>query len=230
VPWSRFWRKAPGAAASLASTDAVYESLIVSLGRQVLFYLHTHSGHRDRTRSSVPIRIKFKFDPDKAVEAILYVANRVKDPGFHRISKILYFADRQHLADYGRFICGDSYVAMKHGPVPSGAYDILKHVRGDGVVECPVPHAMESFGVEDEKLIVPYRNAVEDMFSNSERACLDAAIKQYGQMSFGKLADVSHDEAWLSADENDLMEVEQIAATLPDAEELLEHLRDPHPD
>lgn len=103
----------------------------------------------------MPTRIKFHFDPEKAVEVILYVASRVRDSGFHRVSKILYFADRDHLAMYGRFICGDSYVAMKNGPVPSGAYD---------------------------------------------------------------------------ADENDIIDVEQIAATLPDSVALLNHLANPHPD
>ena len=32
---------------------------------------------------------------------------------------------------YERFITGDYYVKMEQGPVPSGAYDIAKLVRGD---------------------------------------------------------------------------------------------------
>lgn len=176
-------------------------------------------------------RIKFHFDPDKAVEIILYVAGRVRDPGFHRVSKILYFADREHLAAYGRFICGDSYVAMKHGPVPSGAYDILKFVRGDEIAfPCSIPHAKDSFRVENGKLIVPYREANQEQLSESEKECLNAAIAKYGEMSFGKLTDISHDQAWQSADENDLIEVEQIVATLPDSKALLDHLSNPHPD
>ncbi len=177
----------------------------------------------------VSAKIRFKFDPDKAVEIILYIANRVGDPGFHRLSKILYFADRDHLAKYGRFICGDNYVAMKLGPVPSGFYDILKHVRGDDL-PCPVPHATESFRVEGDKYVVTYKDADLDLLSESERECLDEAIAKYGQMPFGVLTDASHDAAWDSADANDFIDVEQIAATLPDSEALLAHLRDPHPD
>lgn len=173
----------------------------------------------------MPIRIKFKFDPEKAVETVLYIANRVNDSGFHRISKILYFADRDHLAKYGRFICGDSYVAMKHGPVPSGTYDILKHVRGDGLL-CPVPHATESFSVEEGKKIVAFKDANPDALSQSEIECLDAAITKYGKMPFKKLTSLSHDKAWDSADENEFIEIEQIISTLPDAEELLEQLVD----
>ncbi len=176
----------------------------------------------------MPTRIRFKFDPEKAVEVILYVANRVNDPGFHRISKLLYFADREHLAKYGRFISGDSYVAMKHGPVPSGTYDILKCVRGDGLT-CPVPHASESFRV-DAPRVLPLRDADMSLLSESEKECLDAAIAKYGNMTFGELTNASHDKTWESADENEFILVEQIVATLPDAEELLRHLSNPHPD
>ena len=172
---------------------------------------------------------RFKFNPEKAIEVILYIANRVSDPGFHRLSKILYFADREHLSEYGRFICGDNYVAMKHGPVPSGTYDILKYVRGDGI-NCNVPEAMEAFKVNNNKNINANRDANLEVLSESEIECLNNAIKNYGTMSFGKLTEVSHDAAWNSADDNDFIEIEQIAATLPDAENLLEHLKNPYPD
>ncbi len=118
---------------------------------------------------------------------------------------------------------------MKHGPVPSGTYDILKHVRGDGL-SCFVPHPKESFRIEDDKLVVPFRDANLDLLSDSERDSLDAAIATYGTMSFGQLTELSHDKAWDSADESEFIAVEQIVATLPDAEQLLEHLTNRHLD
>lgn len=178
---------------------------------------------------TVADRIRFKFDSTKAVEAILYIANRVKEPTFHRISKIFYFADRGHIANYGRFICGDDYVAMAHGPVPSGIYEILKHVRGDGL-PIDIKNVAELLQVKDGKTVIPARDAVRELLSESERECLDAAIKQYGSLSFTKLTEVSHDAAWKSADENDLIKVEEIVATLPNSKELLQHLTDPFPE
>jgi uncharacterized phage-associated protein len=73
----------------------------------------------------------FEFDIEKGIESVLYIIENGAQPTFHHISKVMYFADKEHLEKYGRFICGDSYVAMKHGPVPSGIYDLLKSVRGD---------------------------------------------------------------------------------------------------
>ena len=72
-----------------------------------------------------------QFNKVKTLNALLYVANRVQRKDFHKIFKIIYFADRQHLADWGSPITGDTYIAMEAGPVPSRLYDMLKIVRGD---------------------------------------------------------------------------------------------------
>jgi hypothetical protein len=40
--------------------------------------------------------------------------------------KLIFLADRYHLCRYGRLITNDSYVAMKHGPVPSATRDIVE--------------------------------------------------------------------------------------------------------
>ena len=170
--------------------------------------------------------ISFIFDPKTAIEAILYIAHRVNDPTFHRISKIMYFADKTHLARYGRFICGDHYVAMKHGPVPGGLYDILKDVRyhrSSSIVD----KAHKAFTVEqtDRKPYVkPAREADLAYFSESDLECLDEAIERYGTLSFKQLTTQSHDQAWDSADENDLIEIEQIISTFDNPAGLLEHL------
>jgi len=170
-----------------------------------------------------------RFDPRKGIEAILYVASLVKDPTFHRVSKVLYFADKYHLAHYGALICGDDYVAMKHGPVPSGIYDILKAVRGDGDIGMGEA-AAQSFAVEDGKRVRPRRDPNLEEFSESDREALDAAIAEYGPLSFNELTERSHDSAWHAADENDLMNVEEIARATPNSERLVAYVRDVFPE
>lgn len=71
------------------------------------------------------------FNFEKSMQVILYISNRLKRTDFHKIFKILYFADQAHLSEYGRPISGDVYIAMKDGPVPTKIYDIFKAVRGD---------------------------------------------------------------------------------------------------
>jgi uncharacterized phage-associated protein len=183
----------------------------------------------------------FLFDPEKAVETILYIANKVQGADFHRISKLMYFADKIRLEEAGRFICGDSYMAMKHGPVPCKTYDILKSMRGDGL--SVIESAKISFTVFDTNIVKPLREADLDYFSDSDLECLDKVISrqkflraktfawksEYGELSFWKLTELSHDSAWQSADENDCIEIEQIVGTIANAELLLEHLKDRFP-
>jgi uncharacterized phage-associated protein len=165
----------------------------------------------------------FKFDPDKALQVILWIANRVKNANFHTISKVAYFADRNHLQKYGRLISGDNYVAMKHGPVPSGIYDMLKALRGDGYSPLEA-QAKEAFEVVGPYTVVPKRAADPDLFSESDIECLNWAVKNFGRKSFDELTKASHDNAWDKTGANDLIDIVAIIKSLPNGKELLEHL------
>ncbi len=175
------------------------------------------------------MRYPYPFDPVKALHAIVYVADRVQNPTLHSISKVLYFADRVHLGKYGRFILGDSYVAMRNGPVPSHVYDYMKDVRDDRSARSDVDPS-EFFSVVGRFRVQSVRKADTGFFSDSEISCLDDSILSYGSLSFAELTDLSHDKAWRSADENDFIDVEKIVVTLPDSDALLEHLNNPCPD
>lgn len=169
------------------------------------------------------------FDRPKALEVILYIAQRVQDAGFHKLSKILYFADRQHLQEFGRFICGDRYIAMQHGPVPSGIYDILKAIRNGSEWHPDYNELQLGLEVFHNYKLRPRRDANLDHLSESDRQCLDASIAKHDAMSFGQLTTLSHDEAYESADFNDEINIEVIARTLAGGDEIVQHLRNPHP-
>ena len=170
------------------------------------------------------------FDLRTAIEAILYLTERSQDPTFHHLSKLLYFADRLHLARYGRFICGDDYIAMRHGPVPSHIYDMLKAARdGREYTYIHLPDVQESFTVEGGYRVHPLRSSNIEWLSDSELECLDQSICEYDKYSFPELTKLSHDDAWLSADENDAISVEAIVQSIGNPNHLLEHLQDPHP-
>jgi uncharacterized phage-associated protein len=171
--------------------------------------------------------LTFDFDREKAIEAILYIAHNIPDPSYHSINKILYFADKTSLERYGRLICGDTYYAMKHGPVPGNTYDLMKEA----------PAGVDfSFRVENGRDIVPSRKPDLDELSDSDIECLDLIIHLYGNVPFWKRTEDSHDEAWRQAWESrgerssNVMTVESIVSLLDDAEELLEHLRTRHND
>lgn len=170
-----------------------------------------------------------RFDRERALELILYVANRLRYPTFHSVSKVLYFADREHLSRYGSLLSGDSYAAMRHGPVPSEIYNLLKAAAGRQEPLIPAQFyelVSQALRVEGKHRVRPLRQANPDLLSESQRECLDASIKTNGRLSFERLTAKSHDAAWKSADENDFIDVKAIAKTLPNAKEILAYLEE----
>lgn len=171
--------------------------------------------------------IEFKFDPQKAVEVIIYIAQRIPQPTFLSVAKLMYFADKTSLELYGRFISGDTYCAMKNGPVPSSSYDIMKEAR-----------TTDHFGfqVEHECYINPKRDADLDEFSDSDQKCLDRIIELYGKYPNWRLIEISHDAAWTSTWEqagqvgSTPIPVERIINTLDEADDLLDYLHNQHSD
>ena len=177
------------------------------------------------TMAVTPIR----FDPERALELVLYVANELRYPTLHSVSKVLYFADKEHLSRYGSLLSGDNYVAMRHGPVPSAIYNLLKAAAGRQEPLIPAVFyelVGESLKIEGGRRVQPQRQANLELLSASQRECLDASIKANGRLSFVRLTAKSHDAAWKSAEEDDLIEVRAIAKTLPNAKQVLAYLED----
>lgn len=166
--------------------------------------------------------MKHKFHVEKAIEVILYIASQCTN--IYNILKVIYFADKEHLTRYGRLIYEDSYVAMSHGPVPSGAYDLVKYARGESLWDSNLPFDI-GFSVEGHHLI-PCRKANIDLLSESDVECLDIAIQKYGTLSFNQLKRISHaEEAYQSADQDDFIPLEAIIQSLPDSDMLLDYVQ-----
>ncbi|MBI4006291.1 MAG: SocA family protein [Gammaproteobacteria bacterium] len=168
------------------------------------------------------------FDPEKAVEVILYIAPKIGGDMYNTL-KILYLAEKQHLSDYGSLILGDWYIAMEYGPVASNSYDILKFVRGDKEYDAGAPHARESFQIKDN-VITSKRDADLSLLSRSDRKCLDLTIKEHGHKEFDELRQLTHDAAYDAAGLNGSMDLHAIAATLTNGAEVNQYLSDPYPD
>ena len=172
------------------------------------------------------VMIKNTFDPEKAVEAILYIASKTPIPDPKFICKILYFADRLHLEQFGRLIIGDSYIAMANGPAPYAIHYLLNSMILDiNVGNTDIAKAV--FDIErcgDLCLVKAKREAILDVFSSSDLYCLDDAISMYGKMNFNDLCSVSQDKNWQSADQNGNISIETMALNCKDGELLLQYL------
>lgn len=166
--------------------------------------------------------VSTRFDPSKARAAILYISQRLqskspeKRADLYKTLKTLYFAERKHLAKYGRSITNDFYVAMEHGPVPSKTYDMIKLVRGDLFVRDnrEKERLSKMFAVENKWDIIPLQDADEDEFSESDIECLEEAIKKTAPLSFKELKGISHDVAYKRASDKgeEVLAFEDMAA------------------
>ena len=168
--------------------------------------------------------IQYKFDRSKAIASILYVANILNRVDFHKLSKILYFAERKHLARFGRPITGDWYIAMRNGPVPSNIYDYLKIVKGE------TSNKDESlktyFEVEGAYFVTAKEQADKDELSETDLECLDESIKENRNLSFETLTNKSHDSAWKNAPGDEKIDFIEIAKAEGADQEMIEYIQD----
>lgn len=131
--------------------------------------------------------IEFKFNKQKAIEVILFFAN--KRPSIDEMSlyKFMFFADEEHLNRYGRTIFGGHYVAMPYGPVPSQVRDLL---RKENHTEF----------VTDDYMITAQRKPDLNYLSASDIEVMNLIYKKLKNYSARQLSDLSHQHrAWNKA-------------------------------
>jgi hypothetical protein len=172
-------------------------------------------------------------DYEAAVAALTYIAERIEEPTFHSVCKVLYGAEKRHLEE-ALPIVGDTYVAMQRGPVPSVLYDMLERLRDPRQSPSIDPRLVElvkrHLEVRGRYRLLVLSPADTEALSASSRKCLDAAVAEIGRMHFSERTRWSHDAAWEAAAENGVMTWQSIAMTLPNGEIIADHLRGPYPD
>jgi uncharacterized phage-associated protein len=168
--------------------------------------------------------IKFEFNTEKSINALLYISWKLGKADFHKVFKILYFADRGHLATYGRTITGDTYIKMAAGPVPSKTYDILKAVRGDSYFSKYAIIFTQRFIVEEKHYIKPLVEPDMDFLSVSDIEELDKSINTYKDKTFKELVNISHAFAWKNAADTSPISFEDMLKEVDEDEEFINYL------
>ncbi len=134
------------------------------------------------------------------LNSLLYVLGKFENNTLdsHKLSKILYFADQKHLSRYGKDITGDQYAAMKYGPVPSCAFDIIKCAKGEEKWNESIISASENFDVTDYN-VTGLSEPDMEWLSETDIMCLNESIEENRNLSFSQLTNKSHDLAWNAA-------------------------------
>lgn len=161
--------------------------------------------------SNKPIR--FRVDYEKCIEGIDLLAQEKPGITQYYVCKVFFFADKEHLLDWGRPISGDRFVAMEHGPVPSFIYDLLKDSAAEPDEIVDQLNARINI-LRDQNRLMVYSKGSNSFphLSGTDREYLLSALCTYGDMPFGKLRDLSHQdiayqEAWELSGSNNEMDI-----------------------
>ncbi len=166
------------------------------------------------------------FDIEKAKATALYIVSRIDNADLLRVFKILYFAEKEHLAQWGSLILKDTYIAMKNGPVPSTLYDLFKGVRGDGYTVAGADGFYKAFAVTGKYQVKAKEKPDLDYLSEADVYALDKSIEENGKLSFDQLSEKSHDLAWKNANINDEIDYTDMAKAGGASPDMLKYIAD----
>lgn len=137
------------------------------------------------------------------VEYILQQMGEAVD--YIHLFKVMYFAQEEHLAIYGVPMMYDTFVARKHGPVPSLTYKVLRVAEGktvDVTGELQAFAADLSLSQKEGHQVVALSDGVQcdmDELSRSNVRILDKWIEHCKDIASFDLSELSHDKAWQNA-------------------------------
>lgn len=153
--------------------------------------------------------ITFNLNDKKAIEAIVYLANKKPAMTQYFFMKMMFYADKFHINKYGTPVIGDKYIKMANGPVPSFILDAI-HMDGSKLTHDDYEEIEKSLSFKTwGKKIYTTAKREADMgyFSDTDIECLDAAFDFCKNKTFGELKDLTHDEpSWKNAVDNRQMD------------------------
>jgi uncharacterized phage-associated protein len=131
--------------------------------------------------------LTFPYDPARASHASRWLLS--KHGGTldrMKLIKLIFLADRLHLARYGRPIVGGRYRAMQHGPVASEFYNQIKNNELEGTAQVGTTYRIQVVTEPDE-----------DELSETDIEILREIDGKYGSLDSIRLRDMTHRlQAW----------------------------------
>lgn len=148
-----------------------------------------------------------KIEEINKIKAVVeYILQQMgKGVDYIHLFKMMYFAQEEHLAIYGVPMMYDTFVARKHGPVPSLTYKVLRVAEGKAVDVTGELHSFASdlsISMSEGHQVVTIATGVQcdmDELSRSNIRILDKWIEHCKDIQSFDLSELSHDKAWQKA-------------------------------
>ena len=171
--------------------------------------------------------MKSLYNEKVSINAILYLLSKMNGMcDIHKMCKMLYYADQYSLANYGRSITRDTYIAMPYGPVPSNIEDGFKGLRGSKfyVTIDSLKNLSQAITFINKYNIQALCKPDLDYLSVSDIRSLDFAYNKCKDLTFSQLVDMSHDLAWNEAKKNGEMSVKDIMREAKCSEDYIDYV------
>ncbi|MCR4561427.1 MAG: SocA family protein [Bacteroidales bacterium] len=149
--------------------------------------------------------MKSKDQISKIQAVVAYILKKVPQGlDYIHLFKIMYFAQQEHLVVWGLPIMDDSFVARRHGAVPTLTYKVIKSVECGRDVSDDLKDFYNSISVttDNQHQLIKLANGANydmDELSVSNSEILDKWIANCMDINSYKLSDRSHDKAWTQA-------------------------------
>lgn len=131
------------------------------------------------------------FNHKKAVQALAILAS--KEGGTinkMKAIKLIWLSDRLHLRKFGRTITGDTYFAMKLGPVASNIKDIIE--ASTYCSEEELTYSADFLNRIDSNNYGTQNPPLLKVFSKSDIEAIDNVYAVYGHLNQFELSELSH--------------------------------------
>jgi uncharacterized phage-associated protein len=128
---------------------------------------------------------------EKLVQATGYLLKKYdkRRLNYTKLIKELYLADRESIDFSNSSITGDTYVSMKHGPVLSNLYALIKGKSHDIQAQ---EYWDSRFSTDGDELLANFDQYPAGKLSRADEAILDRIDGQFHQMRYGELIDYVH--------------------------------------
>ncbi len=134
-----------------------------------------------------------------------------------KLIKLLYLADKYHLARYGRTITNDEYYAMEFGPVGSIAKDVINFNEPLSVIKEEKAFIKERIGINGKGQLIAKKKTkfLPQMLSETDIDALNYIIKKFGRLKKWDLVGKTHKFPEWVKHEKALMEKTVRRAAMP---------------
>ena len=132
-----------------------------------------------------------KFNENKFKEVLHYIIDEcgsIEHVGKTILYKVLYYADFDYYEEFEKYLTGEDYYKLPHGPAPSHFDTLVKELKSEDMIrEVRIPyhgHTLNKF--------ISVREAKLSSLKTQEKKVVDNAISKICPMTAKQASEYSH--------------------------------------